>query len=424
MLNKIINLITSRYILSVGAQALMSGFHFGIGFYLIRNVPQYDYGIYAFAFLLAMFAGAINNALISTPLTVYTPVLKDDAERAEQEAMFSTLNLLLFLSLLSAGIVYGFIAELAKPITLSVTAFIAVYAARQFSRSFGYARLKPLITASGDIVYVVAGVSLMAAILLFSNGDEAQNGLVSKFLLALAAANLVAMLVERWRLHGPGRRWLVLANIKNYGHIWEQSRWALVGALTTLFLSQAHGLIVTGTHGPKAFGPLAAGMVLFGPVRVALMTWQNMVKPEIALALSENRGDAVKKQVRNSVALMGIAVLALGVCLLLGWPYINQIMYAKEYADQPMGYIVSIWFAITLFAALYNAPSAALQAMRDFRVLANASIYGALISGVLVTILLYLVDPASTLLGILAAEFFMVVFLTRVMLNHLKKDQQ
>ena len=399
----------------------MSGFHFGLGFYLIRSVPQYDYGIYAYAFLLAMFAGALNNALISTPLTVYSPVLKIEAERAEQEAMFSTLNLLLFICLIGAGIAYGYLADTAKPITLSVTAFVAVYAARQFSRSFGYARLKPLVTATGDIVYVLAGILFIGAIIFFAD-DEIRNGLVSKFLLALAAANLVAMFVERWRLHGLGKRWLILANIKNYGHIWDQSRWALVGALTTLFLSQAHGLIVTGTHGPKAFGPLAAGMVLFGPVRVALMTWQNMVKPEIALALSDNRGDAVKKQVRKSVVLMGIAVLTLGVCMLFCWPYLHEIMYAKEYADQPMGYIVSIWFAITLFAALYNAPSAALQAMRNFRVLANASIYGAIISGVLVTLLLYFTNPASTLLGILAAELFMALFLTRVMLNDLKKD--
>jgi len=400
----------------------MSGFHFGLGFYLIRNVPPYDYGVYAYAFLLAMFAGALNNALISTPLTVYSPVLKEKTERAEQEAMFSTLNLFLFVCLVGAGVVYGFLTETAKPITLSVTAFVAVYAARQFSRSFGYARLKPLVTATGDIVYVTAGILFITTILFLNAGNETRDGLIVKFLLALAAANLVAMFVERWRLHGSGRPWLILANIKNYGTIWEQSRWALVGALTTIFMSQAHGLIVTGTHGPKAFGPLAAGMVLFGPVRVALMTWQNMVKPEIALALSENRGDAVKQQVRKSVILMGIAVLALGVCMLIGWPYLNDIMYAKEYADQPMGYIVSIWFAITLFAALYNAPSAALQAMRDFRVLASASIYGALISGVLVTLLLYFINPASTLLGILAAELFMAIFLTRVMLNHLKKD--
>jgi len=422
IVNKIIEFITSRYILSVGAQALMSGFHFFIGIYLVRNIPPYDYGVYAYAFVLAMFAGAVNNALISTPLTVYSPVIKEQAERLEQEAMFSTLNLLLFVCLLMAGLVYGFFSETAKPITLSVTAFVAVYAARQFSRSFGYARLKPLVTATGDIVYVVAGILLLTTVVLLSTNNETGDGLVSLILLALAAANIIAMFVERWRLHGAGRRWLLLANIKNYGHIWEQSRWALAGALTTLFLSQAHALIVAGTHGPKAFGPLAAGMVLFAPVRVALLTWQNMVKPEIALALSDNQGDAVKKQVRKSVILMGIAVLALGACIFLGWPYLKDIMYSNKYADQPMGYIVSIWFAITLFAALYNAPSAALQAMRDFRILANASIYGALISGVLVTLLLYFVDPASTLLGILAAELFMALFLTRVMLNHLKKD--
>ncbi len=424
IVQKVIKLITSRYMLSVGAQALMSGFHFAMSFMLIRLVTPYGFGIYAYAFLLAMFASAVNNALISTPLTVYTPVVKDEDERAEQEAMFSTLNLLLFVGLIAAGLIYGFFSETTKPIILSVTAFVAVYAARQFSRSFGYARFKPLVTATGDIVYVLAGTLLVICIRLMADENTPELSLVSQMLFALAAANLVAMFVERWRLHGLKRRWLTFANVKNYTHVWEQSRWALVGALTTLFMSQAHGLIVTWSHGPSAFGPLAAGMVLFGPVRVALMTWQNMVKPEIALALSEKKGELVKKQIRKSVFLMGAAVLALGVFMWLGWPYLHEIMYAKRYSDQPMAYIVSIWFAITLFAALYNAPSAALQAMRDFKILANASIYGAVISGVLVALLLYLFKPETTLLGILAAEAFMALFLTRVMLNHLKKDWQ
>jgi len=177
--------------LSVGAQALMSAFHFGMGFYLIRNVPAYDYGIYAYAFLLAMFAGALNNALISTPLTVYTPIIKEDKERAEQEAMFSTLNLALFVCLLAAGIAYGFFSETAKPITLAVTAFVAVYGARQFSRSFGYARLKPLVTATGDIAYVVAGVLFVIVVLLLSDGTETQSGLI------VSNAGVYTNLVER-----------------------------------------------------------------------------------------------------------------------------------------------------------------------------------------------------------------------------------
>jgi len=346
--------------------------------------------------------------------------VKNEDERSQQEAMFSTLNLLLFVMLVAMGVVYAFISDVAKPITLSVTFFVAVYAARQYSRSFGYARFKPLATATGDIAYVVAGVILVAAIMLLKTDDT----IVSQVLLALAGANLVAMFIERWRIHGLGRKWLTFANIKNYGHVWLQSRWALVGALTTLFLGQAHGLIITWTNGPGTFAPLAAGMVLFGPVRVALMTWQNMVKPELALALSENRGEAVKKQIQKTAVLMGVAVLGLGLCLWLAWPYVHSLLYAKEYSNEPMGFIVCMWAVITLFAAIYNAPSAALQAMRDFRVLAMASVYGAVISGVLVALTLYFFKPETTLLGILAAECFMAVYLTRVMLNHLKQDWQ
>lgn len=413
-------LISSKYALSVGAQALVSGFHFGLNLLLLRLISPYDYGIFAYAFVLALFASAVNNALISTPLTVYTPVIKDQTEREQQEAMFSTLNLLLFLMLVGLGVAYGLTSAVATHITLSVTLFVAVYAARQYSRSFGYARFKPLVTATGDIAYVVAGITFVAASVWFAESEVS----VSHVLLSLAAANLVAMFIERWRLHGSGRRWLSFANIKSYGHVWLQSRWALVGALTTLFLGQAHGLIITWADGPKAFAPLAAGMVLFGPVRVALMTWQNMVKPELALALSNNQGEAVKQQIRKTAFLMAAAVIALGLCLWLAWPQVHSLLYAKKYADQPMGLIVCMWAVITLFAAIYNAPSAALQAMRDFRVLAMASVYGAVISGVLVSLTLYWFKPETTLLGIIAAELFMAVYLTRVMLNHLNKDWQ
>jgi O-antigen/teichoic acid export membrane protein len=137
-------LVSSRLFLSVGAQGLVSGFHFALNLLLLRLVTPFDYGIFAFAFVLAMFASAINNALISTPLTVYTPVIKNPSERAQQEAMFSTLNILLFVLLLLAGVIYSTSANLDSDISLAVTAFVAIYSARHYSRSAGYARMRPL----------------------------------------------------------------------------------------------------------------------------------------------------------------------------------------------------------------------------------------------------------------------------------------
>ena len=194
----------------------------------------------------------------------------------------------------------------------------------------------------------------------------------------------------------------------------------MIGALTTLFLAQAHSVIITWVDGPTAYAPLAAGFVLFGPVRVALMTWQNMVKPELALALENQQQQAVRAQIGRTSVLMGAAVIVLGIIMAIAWPLMYELLYAKQYADEPMAFIVMIWAVITFFAATYNAPSAALQAMRDFRVLAMGSIYGAGISGLLVCLLLYFQKPEHTLFGILAAELFMSIYLTRLLLGRLK----
>ena len=152
------------------------------------------------------------------------------------------------------------------------------------------------------------------------------------------------------------------------------------------------------------------------------MTWQNMVKPELAVALADDQRQAVAEQIKRTSIFMAVAVVALGLSLLVAWPWIHEFLYSRQYADEPMAWIVTVWFVVTFFAALYNAPAAALQAMRDFRILAMASIYGAIISGVLVSATLYLFKPETTLFGILAAEIFMALYLTRILYARLGKS--
>jgi O-antigen/teichoic acid export membrane protein len=417
-LTRLGEMASQRYLLSLGAQALVSGFHFGLNYLLLQRMSLYDYGVFAFAFFtLAQFAAAVNNALISTPLTVYTPTVQDEQERANKEAMFSLLNILLFVVLILTGIAYLWYSGQASDLVLSVTLFVAFYAARQYSRSLGYARLRPIVTALGDTFYVVSGIVLVA--LLVWRYNELR---VEWVLLALSAANLIAMVAERLRLDRRWWRGYAFNQLFQYKEIWVQSRWALIGAMTTLLLAQAHSLIITWAEGPTAFAPLAAGFVLFGPVRVALITWQNMVKPELAVSLSQYRNEAVASQIKRTLTMMGVAVIVLGITLMVLWPWVNAILYEKNYADQPMQMIVLIWAAITFFAAIYNAPAAALQALKDFRVLAMSSVYGAVISAVLVSVLLYYTAAEYTLLGIMAAEAFMAVYLLSIVFSRLKSS--
>ncbi|MBX2825261.1 MAG: hypothetical protein KTR33_11070 [Gammaproteobacteria bacterium] len=408
-------LFSARLSLSIGAQALVSGFHFLLNLWLVRELSLHDYGIFAFAFVLVMFGNAINNALISTPLTVYTPVINDPAEREKQEIMLGTANVFLVALVFLCGLVYCTTNDMIVLNVIGVGLFVAVNCARQFSRSTGYARLRPLVTATGEAAYVLVGTVLVLLVLW-----QSETLVVGNILLALVAAQCIAILVERLRLLGHLRLRFKPSLLTGYGHYWEQSRWGLIGALTTLFMGQAHSVIVTTSLGPATFAPLAAGFVLFGPVRVALMTWQNLVKPEIAVALSEQRFEQVRHQIHRTAALAAGAAVVLAIGLALLWPIIHEVLYAARYADQPMAKIVAFWALITLFAAMYNAPSAALQALRDFKILAWASIYGAIISLVLVLLILKYGTPSDTLFGILCAELFTLVFLSRVLASRLQ----
>ena len=409
-------LISARYTLAVGAQALVSGFHFALNLVLVRQISQYDYGIFAFAFVLAMFAQAINNALISTPLTVYTPVIKDTETRSQQEKMLSVVNLIFCLALLMLGMMYIPLSELDASTVACIAIFVAVYAARQHSRSFGYARLRPLVTAAGDTTYMVTGILIMALMLTVNPEPR-----VGSILLSLAGANLIAIIVENLLLHGRQALDQLRGSWHGYSLIWEQSRWALAGAVTTLLMGQAHSLIIVQSHGPQAFAPIAAGAVLFGPVRVALMTWQNMVKPEMAVSLSEHRYTEVRGQMIRTTRLMAVAMFCVVIGLAIMWPWIDGFLYEKRYADEPMAWIVALWAVITLCSASYTPISAALQALKNFKALAMGSIYASVLAAIAVTALLYFRSPEDTLIGIFLAELFMAVFLLRVITRTLRE---
>jgi len=410
-LARLLGIVSSRYLLSIGAQAFVSGFHFALNLALLRLVTPYDYGLFAFAFVLAISAAAINNALVATPLTVYTPVIEDPAERRSQEGMFASANLLLITVLVLAGALWAYASGYADDTGLGATLFVAAYTARQYSRNVSYARLRPLVVAASDIVYAGTG-TLLIATLHFAAPDFT----IGRVLAALALACLLAMAAERALLNRSDARARArrFGSLAGYGRIWRESAaWALVGALTTMFLGQAHSFIVTTAVGPGAFAPLAAGFVLFGPVRVALTTWQNMVKPELAVDLAAGHIESVRAQLRRTVRLMILAVAALGIALWLGWSWVHAFLYASRYADQPMGLIVAMWCLVTIAGASYAAPSAALQSLKRFRELAVASIWGSLVSGVLVALALWRYGPESTLLGILAAETFLALWLAR-----------
>jgi len=397
-----------RYLSAVLSQGLVSGFHFVLNLLLVRMLSVSDFGIYALTFVLAIMASSVSNALISTPLCVFAPGAKSAQERNDIESMLTTLMAVL----LGVAMVCGFFLCMGMAmgsgdfvVLVSALAFVIAYLARQYSRSYGYSRFDVIAVLYGDMTYVVVGVLTLSGLFLMDWPITS----VEVF-TALTVANLVAVMLEVGRLPAPITLQPLQTAFKQYTPVWSQAKWALIGAISTVVVQQAHSLVVATLKSPAAYAPLAAGFVLFGPVRVIFTTIQNVIKPEMALAISEDRPASAKRQMIMASSLSVIAVTGLLAMTWMAWPLLEKWLYGEQYSDAPMQHIVMLWGAITLIAAVQNGPFAALQSLRAFRDLAMSTIYGSILSLLLVTLLLYTAPIQWSITGIFLAEAFVAIW--------------
>jgi len=399
--------VARKYVTALAGQGLLSLFHFALNIVLVRQFVPQDYGIFALAFVAAVLGASLTGALAGTPVSVYTPGVSRRAKRHYLETLLSTVNLALVGVILLTTLLVTLWLHFPLGTMLGFSVFVASYGARQYFRAFAFARQSPQTALYADITYVLT--ALLILLLAVMQGVVLNLALV---LAALALGNLAAIFLEFKSLAAGRvriiRRW---RSLRRYGLIWQQSRWALIGAVTTLIATQAHSFIVTMFAGAAAYAPLAAGFVLFGPIRIGLQSWLSVMRPELAVAIAQHDHEALRRIQRTSALVMLLGVLLFALLLQLLWSPIDEFLYANRYGDVPMGWIVAGWCAVTFFTAQVVTPSGMLQALKRFRVLAMGTVYSAVLSVTAVAIFLALWGSAYSVLGILLAEAFLAVYL-------------
>ena len=190
-----------------------------------------------------------------------------------------------------------------------------------------------------------------------------------------------------------------------YRRFWSLTRWSLLGVVTTVLQAEAHSFVVTALVGPAAYAPLAAGFVLFGPVRTAINAWLMVMQPELANAVADHRRTAVVRTVFGSMIFLAAGTFVVVGLVYLLWAPIDEQLYSGRYDDQPMAFIVAACAMLTLALALIAPLSGLMLALKAFRPLALATVAGAVVSISLVLLLLMLATATATLLGVLALRF-------------------
>lgn len=395
-----------RLMLGMGGQAIISAFNFVVSVVLIRTLAAEDYGLYAMVVMFAGLATAVDGALVCGPLTVYGTRRHGRPSRAAIESLLSSVHVLIVAAMFPIIVtIAAFVAQGSHAVHLAFGVYVVAIVSRNFSRSYAQARQRPDAALVGDVTLVGSALAMLGGRFFLS------NGLHLDFVLhAFAISNAIAMCLDLYLLRLSPRITFRPRSLRHYLPIWRHMRWALIGATSTSAQAQAHGLAVTTFAGPAALAPLAAGQVLFGPLRLLLVVWHSIMQPELVVAISRNDRRTVLRILQLSMLTLGAIVIALGLGMVAFWDVVVAQLYAAKYAEAPMAWISAAGFAIIFCASVAAPASGVLQTLLQYRLLAQGTVYGSIISvTVAVTLLLWL-GPAWSLLGVLSGEVFALCF--------------
>jgi len=389
-----------KYAFSLGGEALQSGFHFVLNLLLIRELTAYDYGVFAIVFILGGVSITYGNALVSIPANIRIARLRSPRAVAFLDVAFGSVALSICLGV-AVIVAAGLWLTIDRPgESLAGGAFVGIWTLRNHVRSTMFARQRASTVTLSDGFYTATGAALVAG-LLWLRPVVPQATMI---LLFLAAANVVAIAAALAMLRRPIRISLRRGVRRIYRAIFGEIGWSLIWVTTWNIQGQGVMFLVAAMIGPAAYAPIAAAIVLFSPLRFGVGAFINVMRPEFASGLTEERYRQVKLTLFGSFAVVVAVCLAYGAGVWMSWPLLAQYVYAAKFANASMSLIVFLAWLTVFLATCYNVPLALVQAALDFKAVAISTITGGLVGMASIILLIAFSTVAWSLAGAAAGE--------------------
>ena len=374
-------------------QAVLSLFNLGLNLVLIRLAAPAEFGRFIFAAAVVLVLTSLQNALVSTPLSIMIPGRALD----EQQEVVTTI--------VSFDVLFRLCAALAAPIICLLTShtwdFLAATVAvtfttlgRETARSviLAYERQKDCLRL--DLTAILASIAAITA--LWTVLSPAVASLTGIAIGNLAAILMYATVSLRQRLN-------VSETISAYRmKCWGDTQWSLIGAGTTevQYRSYVFGLEVF--RDATALASVQAGRLLLGPLPLVVGAWGRVARPAMAryLATGDLRG-VVRLTAQGLAYVMALGIvycLALYIC----WPLAEAWVFRGKYQD--VGFMTLAWGAYMLIVIGHMVLSVPLQAAMKLKELAQVTMITALLSCLLLIGLATSVPAIYAVLALTAAE--------------------
>lgn len=376
-----------------------AGAQFALSLLLLSRLSVADFGRFSFLIVVTQFGIGLWSALFGAPMLV---AAARGAAAAPQIAAIDAAQRILLIPVLLLVLLIALAMGSGWAAAGAFALFAALLLARQFARTRAMAHGAPGRAIASDILY---GMVLLG-------GCGALLPMRAVSLAGAVVPLLVAVAVACWPLRATIAGGVRAA--RGYRAIWRRdSRWSLLGVLTTEGTVNSHSYIVTALYGASTFAPIAAAALLIRPITVAINALVEFERARFARDLAAGRIDRVaaeRRQLHAVLLAIWAATLAAAVALLALAP---DLLFHGKFPIGTIALGAGLWFAVALARQLHAPEGALLLAAGRFRELAAISLWTAFLSLGGVVAGLMLGGPIWSIAGIVLGEGAYAIVLQR-----------
>jgi O-antigen/teichoic acid export membrane protein len=363
-------IIRGRGGIAIADQVMVSASNFVAGVVLVRALGLAEFGKYAVAYAVLLYANSLQMSFVGSPMLSIAPLIEGDERTRFLNGMFSLQLIasgLLFATSAILGIIaYKFTHFLTLQCTFLFACCIGTFQLQDWARRYYFLERKPVLALTSDFISYT--IQLGIFFLCWRMGALSLLRTFAIMVVTSVVGFAMVFLTEYLRasMRHLSSAWRQCKSLSKGVAIANQARWlGLQGIL----------LIGASILGPTSIGGLRASQNLSGPAYLFLIATENVIPLRLAEVLKSRGKMAGYHFIQRTI---GVCTLVFGAVVVLVGIFGRQIL-GFLYGPELKQYYVPMLFqlfsivvqaAITMWFFLYRG-------IGDTQALVRASLIGA-----------------------------------------------
>jgi|GEM_PF-2170111 len=395
-------------------QSFLSGVNFLVTIILIKTVSKGEYGYYSIAFAISLFLVSVQNAIVTTPLSVLLAAKKSDEKQNYVRTLcwgqFIAILPAVVIGLILIGMLYhlgldGIKTSIAMGLCLASAGILL----REFGRAYHYAEQLPQSVLKLDLCYITLYFSLIALTTYIFKLS------VALIFIFMGLSGAIAFMIFCYhKLPINLNRNLIK---ESFAENWKLGKWAILGVVTTHIQRYSHLYILGALIGSDAVADVSASRLLFMPFLLIEIGWGKVTIPHGSILRENKRLNRYFKELIVISLGLGLAIFLYATLISLFSGQLEKYLYTEKYASAFN--FVFLWAAIFAIDWIKANASFGLQVVKKFESLAKINIFTMIITVLSTYLFIKLFGIKGALFAILLGEVIFAFILWWVLTTHI-----